>query len=1314
MSGLYLRVYPNKGDGMKGLIGVIATLAMLLFVGCGGGSSDSGVETTSSKEVYSLTTDTNHAVMGPLKGATVKIYKLDDMQTPIEEVQTDELGGFSVALDSLDDNELLLVVVSGGVDIDANDDGVLDDTPVSNKGKIRAIATAADLRASSVNVTLLSEVLYNYVEQLIGQVHPDDLEEAMNAVAKKLLKDEIGGNYKDINHFNPLDNAQREKLSFDYSTLIGNDANESLSAKIYNDENATEIKTVLQNHFQDKMVLNDISLVPEKRYFKIALVEPAKSSITSDGSTIFVDYENNSSKLVDFVATDSNISFTITTDSDLNITGWDGCDKVSDDQKTCYLVEIQSDRLVIPNVVYADTEYADNVKDLTGYYVSVLDDNVSYAVSLDLDAPTEKRDFVESIKSDDIIINTSDSQKFFRKVTAVRKVDDYNYVFTTTDVAFVELYKRGSASVDRALTYNDLADDLQTINRSLKSKYGNVKLLPPTKPNDDTFVLQFGGVQSTDSLNRAIEHEDSAKFELADGVDLEGKLTFKLDADFNYNVSWHLFGPSLDSMRFVIKNDVKSELKIIATKEGLNLGKEFQVGPTLRFRIPVAASPIWVDATLTFYIGASGKIEGIVTVGGEAGVNTKIGFNYANGHVLPIGNIDPNGKFSGSTEVKFSTGAYLKALPALTVSSIAGIGVDNRLTIGAENSFVVGISTSGAECDISKGKAYGQYSISPVFTWDPWLRDFDWAKDLEEDINDQISLTSSLTWVLKEWSNPCLATPSYLEVYGDDVTESVKASEGIDKAYTYVVKNSGDEPLNWKVEKSGSLSDFVTISPTSGTLAKDENITVMVVVSKSDLSEDIDSTLRAYIKFINDVEDDRSIFEKGGETYTIAVDVVPDVVAPVLNSVSLNGESIKRINFEWNYSGTAPIDGFKLYKSDCAEDNYELFKVIAEPSTRIASWYYDEVASSFVAGRSYCFKLSSYKEDVESELSNAVTLDIPEYAKLISNIKDKDGNPLPSATVRLTTLSHSQTVEGTGDYVFENLLPGKYLITVEAEGYMPTTATVELSPGQILIYEGQFMLDDDLEGIVGTVTGKVRNAINNSEGVPDVQIDIREGGSNTTGEIIKSIYSDSNGDYAVNDLTSGTYTFTWSKPGYITDSANVVVIGNETVTKDLSISPVLSVGTMRITLRWGENPADLDSHLVKTKDGEEVYHIYYSNMYAENDSLDTDDTTSYGPETVTIDSVDPTAKYTYYVHHYSGSGSIATSGATVTVQTDSGSQTFYPPNEDGIYWKVFDIINGEIVPCTSNCMGSSVDIARSLRNGEKEDAYLFQNLPAKE
>ncbi|MBL8685232.1 MAG: hypothetical protein JNK05_39000 [Myxococcales bacterium] len=131
------------------------------------------------------------------------------------------------------------------------------------------------------------------------------------------------------------------------------------------------------------------------------------------------------------------------------------------------------------------------------------------------------------------------------------------------------------------------------------------------------------------------------------------------------------------------------------------------------------------------------------------------------------------------------------------------------------------------------------------------------------------------------------------------------------------------------------------------------------------------------------------------------------------------------------------------------------------------------------------------------------------------------------------------------------------------------------------------------------------------------------------------------------------------------------------------------IGTLLLTpplaqfvLQWGEAPADLDSHT--TGPGEtERFHISYSNRgtltatpYC---SLDTDDTSSFGPEITTITRA-PSGVYRFSVHNYSSQsqGAIERSSATVMLVLPRQGlirryavPTANPANLD--VWRVFDL-----------------------------------------
>ncbi len=120
-----------------------------------------------------------------------------------------------------------------------------------------------------------------------------------------------------------------------------------------------------------------------------------------------------------------------------------------------------------------------------------------------------------------------------------------------------------------------------------------------------------------------------------------------------------------------------------------------------------------------------------------------------------------------------------------------------------------------------------------------------------------------------------------------------------------------------------------------------------------------------------------------------------------------------------------------------------------------------------------------------------------------------------------------------------------------------------------------------------------------------------------------------------------------------------------------------------ITLRWGVAPSDLDSHLLIpatwTEPADDVYHLYFGNMgnLADNPytQLDTDDTSSYGPEIISSFHF-YTGTYSYYIHNWSGNGTIAASEASVTAEINGQTRTYLASTATGdgnpLYWHVFD------------------------------------------
>lgn len=121
----------------------------------------------------------------------------------------------------------------------------------------------------------------------------------------------------------------------------------------------------------------------------------------------------------------------------------------------------------------------------------------------------------------------------------------------------------------------------------------------------------------------------------------------------------------------------------------------------------------------------------------------------------------------------------------------------------------------------------------------------------------------------------------------------------------------------------------------------------------------------------------------------------------------------------------------------------------------------------------------------------------------------------------------------------------------------------------------------------------------------------------------------------------------------------------------------------QVILEWGERPSDLDSHFTGPQSNGR-FHVYYgargslsSEPYCE---LDTDDTSSFGPEITTLTRA-TSGRYRFSVRNYSGqsAGTLEQSGARVLllIPRQGLVRRFEVPTSNGgngDVWRVFDLV----------------------------------------
>ncbi|OMH31708.1 DUF4214 domain-containing protein [Motiliproteus sp. MSK22-1] len=300
----------------------------------------------------------------------------------------------------------------------------------------------------------------------------------------------------------------------------------------------------------------------------------------------------------------------------------------------------------------------------------------------------------------------------------------------------------------------------------------------------------------------------------------------------------------------------------------------------------------------------------------------------------------------------------------------------------------------------------------------------------------------------------------------------------------------------------------------------------------------------------------------------------------------------------------------------------------------------------------------------------------------------EDGSGLYRVQVDINTPAGTTVKQTTtdlfGKFSTPDLAPGAYDVSFTKNFYEPASYRIEILPNVTKTLPNVLIMLAQDEGAIGTIKLTVADAQDPTNILSDVSFLIREGLNNPAGDYVDFITS-TDGETGITDLVlpAGHYTLEVSKQGYTTVYESFSVVGDQVIEEFIYLSSLSSDGAARVVLTWGEDPDDLDSHLLADSE-----HVYFASPTAPGINLDVDDVTSFGPETISIDEVSTSTDYTYYVHHFSGNGSIATSDATVTLYYNGRIHTINAPAGSGRYWRVFDILNGDIVFCSTDCITS--------------------------
>lgn len=267
--------------------------------------------------------------------------------------------------------------------------------------------------------------------------------------------------------------------------------------------------------------------------------------------------------------------------------------------------------------------------------------------------------------------------------------------------------------------------------------------------------------------------------------------------------------------------------------------------------------------------------------------------------------------------------------------------------------------------------------------------------------------------------------------------------------------------------------------------------------------------------------------------------------------------------------------------------------------------------------------------------------------------------PGESATIRIPTPGGTSSLPETIPFFYYD----------EAGGYWIEEGTGTLSADRSY-YEGNVThfttWNSDYLYEYVTIKGCVQES-NTSIRVANASISLI--GSTYNGS--NNARTDNNGSFEIRAMKNARSLIVATKNNQTSNT-----VSQDAGIEDVEMESCLVLGTapLTATLTWGENPRDLDTHLI----GPGV-HIYFSSkgslLSEPFINLDVDDITSYGPEVLTALSFPEAGTYHYAVYRFAGSSTISASPARVEVVVNGQRHVFVPSEGQASerWWNVFDI-----------------------------------------
>lgn len=286
-------------------------------------------------------------------------------------------------------------------------------------------------------------------------------------------------------------------------------------------------------------------------------------------------------------------------------------------------------------------------------------------------------------------------------------------------------------------------------------------------------------------------------------------------------------------------------------------------------------------------------------------------------------------------------------------------------------------------------------------------------------------------------------------------------------------------------------------------------------------------------------------------------------------------------------------------------------------------------------------------------------------------IAARDGNnvqydlaPGTTMTIRIPVSTRSATVPTTIPLFYFDRVTGRWV----QDGQATLAGT-----GADRYYEGTVSRLSywNADQVIETVF--VNGCVKTQDGQPAGNALVESDGIDYSGS--SQVYTETDGSFRLPIQKNGRATVTALVGTQLTNTASAGPSASD-FPLDPCLVTTVSAGGFNIKLTWGASPSDIDSHLF-TPNGD---HVYFGDKGALSGlpfvNLDVDDTTSFGPEVVTLTKV-MQGTYVYAVHNFSGTQSPGITGSPTRVEItrDGNTTVFAPTTGEGtkVWWHAFNI-----------------------------------------